>query len=83
MARNHFSDGALDAYNVHGDEIRAGDLYAYKVVAVVSNDGRFWAAYRGRSDQDPEDIAFSGDKVDLAVARLLFPTIAATHTWNP
>jgi hypothetical protein len=77
MTRETNENGTLNPYVVHGGEIRTGDFFGYKVIAVV-HDQYFWAAYRGLTDWSDERVAAEGDKISYEVACSLFPTIAGT-----
>lgn len=79
--RREFEDNILDAYNIAPHEIRAGDQFGYKVVAVIYHGG-FWAAYRGDSSLSGDEIANHGDKISLAAAAQLFPTLHENYRWS-
>lgn len=81
MTRTSNSNGTLNAYVVSPGEVRPGDLYGYKVVAVVYSGG-FWAAYRGLTDDSDQEVAAYGDKLDRDQAAALFPTLAANLIYN-
>ncbi len=57
------------------DEIRNGDRFGYKVMAVIHSD-QSWCAYRGNTEWSDEQIAQNGDEISHQVARELFPTLA-------
>jgi hypothetical protein len=77
MTRRANENGTLNSYLIEPDEIEADDRYGYKVVAVIHADD-CWGVYRGLTDWTDATVAIAGDGVSFEVARLLFPTIAAT-----
>jgi hypothetical protein len=80
MTRISNTYGTLSSYNISSEEIQDGDLFGYKIIAVVR--GNYWCAYRGSTDWEDEKIALEGDAIQFEVAVILFPTIADTHTWG-
>lgn len=72
---------AQNAYNKRPADMKVGDLYGYKIVAEIYG-GITWAAYRGLTDWNDEEVASNGDKIDYKAARLLFPTIDQLYRWN-
>jgi hypothetical protein len=73
-----FEPGTLNAYLVEWDEIKPGDRYGYKVVAVIDENIPCWRAYRGPTGWTDEQVAENCDSITETAARALFPTIAAT-----
>lgn len=71
-----FEDGTLNAYQISGAEVKKGDRFGYKVIAVV-DPVYGWAVYRGPTGWSDERVAAEGDKVSNDVAVSLFPTLAA------
>lgn len=77
----YFEPGTLNAYHIRPEEIKSGDRYGYKVVAVVYANN-FWMAYRGPTGWDDERVANEGDQVEYSVARRLFPTLDAVGHYS-
>jgi len=73
-----FEFGTLNPYLVRDNEIRDGDHYGYKVVAVVHMDGRAWTAYRGPTAWTDLEVARQGDVIPHDAAKALFPTLDAS-----
>ena len=71
-------EGTLNAYTIAPDEIKGGDRYGYKIVAVVSEYHHGWCAYEGPTDWTDKKVADNGDEVPEGAAKALFPTLAAT-----
>jgi hypothetical protein len=61
-------------YITPGAKFVPGVYTGYKVVAVIYDVG--WAAYRGLLHWTNEQVRDEGDKIPLAAAKILFPTIA-------
>jgi hypothetical protein len=53
-------------------ELKPQDLLGYKVIAVIGGSGLDWAAYRGLTDWDDDEVAMSGDKLSKEAAEALF-----------
>jgi hypothetical protein len=70
----------LSSYTITGAEIQDGDIYGYKIIAVIHGDS--WAAYRGSTADKDEDIACNGDKIPYVAAQVLFPTLDACKKWR-
>jgi hypothetical protein len=69
-------NGTLNAYVVCGNEVREGDHYGYKIIAVIQSKF-FWCAYMGLTDWSDHTVANQGDTVPYEVAKKLFSTIDA------
>ena len=69
-------NGTLNSYNISGYEIRDGDRFGYKVIAVIYSKDN-WCAFRGLTDWDDSRVAERGDEIPLEIAQYLFPTVAA------
>jgi hypothetical protein len=80
MTRIPNTNGTLSSYNISSEEIQDGDLYGYKIVALIT--GNYWCAYKGSTDWEDWKIAAEGDAILFDTAVKLFPTIANTHTWS-
>jgi hypothetical protein len=73
-----FEQGTLNAYQVRPDEVKGGDRFGYKVVAVVDEYVPIWRAYFGPSSWTDDHVARNGDALTEAQAFALFPALAAT-----
>jgi hypothetical protein len=69
-----FEVGTLNPYVVEGDEIKPGDLYGYKVVVVIQQDGTY-CGYRGPTTWPDVRVKNFGDSVSEEAVKFLFPTI--------
>ncbi len=67
MAKRRYRDKRV----VAPDDVKEGDAFAIKVVAVVgaAND---WTAYQGPSDWTDDQVAEHGEKLLSEAAKLLF-----------
>ena len=72
--RKYNEFGTLNSFKICGNELEAGDIFGYKIIAVVY-DGR-WMAYRGLTHLSDDEIAQSGEEVSFEIAEYLFPTLA-------
>ena len=63
----------LNYYYKGLDALNPGNSIAIKVVATLGYSGD-WAAYRGLSHEDDQEIAESGDKLSKEAAEALFPS---------
>lgn len=70
-----------NAYNTSPLNMKVGDRFGYKVIAVIQHPD-MWSAYRGLTSETDEEIARHGDKISYAAAQALFPTIAGNFLWN-
>jgi hypothetical protein len=70
-----------NAYNERPVNMVPGNIYGYKIIAVIYSGG-FWCAYRGLTAWSDEQVASEGDKIEEEAARSLFPTIANSFIWN-
>jgi len=75
MTRTYNGNGTLNSYIVSPFEVKEGDRYGYKVVAVVW-DSNSWCAFRGLTDWTDDYVQASGEKIPFDVAKYLFPSIA-------
>ncbi|MDM7940101.1 MAG: hypothetical protein QUS07_07155 [Methanothrix sp.] len=64
--------------------LQPGDIISIKVVAVMGQSGRDWAAYLGPAEWSPIDIADHGDKISEQAAIDLFyaPRAAGLKYWR-
>jgi len=77
-----FEPGTLNPQTICGDEIKPGDRFGYKIVAVVGARGTDWAAYSGPTSWSDAEVASVGDKLSESVAMELFPTLARSLTYR-
>lgn len=75
-----FEEGTLNAYVIQGNEIKGGDRFGYRVIAIADEYSNTWRCYKGPTTWDDQKIADYGDPVPDEVARKLFPTLAAVRT---
>jgi len=74
--RSYFDNTkTLNAYTIMGNEILEGDIFGYKIIAVVFFDNS-WCAFRGPTDWDNSRVAKEGDEIPFEVAKYLFSTLA-------
>lgn len=71
-----FEPGTLNAYVVSPAEVQDGDVYGYKVVAVVHVGFPAWSVYRGPTTWSDARVAAEGDIIGEEAASLLFPALA-------
>ena len=71
-AQENFGTG----YNTRPTEVKPGDCFGYKVIAIVRGHGLFWAAYRGPTEWSDQRVLDEGDKVSEETARSLFYAIS-------
>lgn len=72
-----FSPGTLNAYLVRPSEVKHGDRFGYKIIAIV--DEQCWSAYRGPTGWSDDQVARHGDSISRAVAEAIFPSMAHLH----
>jgi hypothetical protein len=61
----------LNPVEVNPNELKSDDILGFKVVAVIGY-AHDWAAYRGLTDWDDEEVASQGDKLSKEAAEALF-----------
>ena len=66
-------------YTTRPVDVRPGDAFAIKVVAVAHPGGATWAAYLGPSDWDDQQVADGGDSIKQIEAERLFPVMSDSH----
>lgn len=59
-------------------DIKPGDTFGVKVVAIFDEGGYSWAAYRGPTSWTDEHVASRGAKILREAAELLFYALAAS-----
>ena len=73
-----FEPGTLNAYVVRPNEVKPGDRFGYKVVAIADEHVPHWRAYFGPSSWSDEHVASNGDALNEAQASAMFPALAAS-----
>ena len=66
-------------YTTRPIDVRSGDAFAIKVVAVAHPGGATWAAYIGPTDMSDQQVADEGDSITQIEAERLFPVMADSH----
>jgi hypothetical protein len=74
MTREKNANGTLYPSLILPDEIRDGDRYGYKIIAVINDDGS-WCAYWGSTSLEDDTVSTAGGIVPYELARELFPVI--------
>jgi len=62
----------LNPVTVKPNELKDGDKLGFKVIAVISANGKLWTAYRGLTHWSDEEVASHGDALSPEIARGLF-----------
>ena len=77
MSQSYFAEDhkeTMDGYNMSPDEVRDGDQFGWKYIAVVNGD--LFSVFRGFTNWDDDFVRSHGDRVyDATLARLLFPVL--------